>query len=383
MKMGGAASQEIPEYINKETFLSRFGDIYIEALFNKLQQDGQIHRNTLISLLTDVGIATSTAGACIRTLEGHSAAITTMILLPTGQLASGSEDNTIRIWDANTGACDKLLDGHLADTIELGGHQFGVFTLLFLHDGRLISGSIDETKIWNVITEECESTLVHGCVTTLLEIGDFLITGSMDVSIKVWDLTNNECVLELNGIHKAIAVGQERMACITDNTIDIRHVKTGLLQRALDCSEVTLLLLLSDGRLAAVQDAKIKIFNLDSGTCDQTLHGDAHCNAMVELLDGRIATAHGIEIKIWHVSTGSCDRHYSGHKEAIVALLVLSHGQLASRSVDNVVKVWDVDQDACDERTFDGHKAAVTAMVELKNGRLATCSKDATIKIWG
>ena len=67
------------------------------------------------------------AGGCVRVaagvetgrLDGHPARVTALCLLPDGGLASGSGDNTIRLWD--TSACAEIarLEGHLAPVAAL------------------------------------------------------------------------------------------------------------------------------------------------------------------------------------------------------------------------------------------------------------------------
>ena len=51
-------------------------------------------------------------GAEIARLEGHSGPVTALCLLPDGRLASGSWDQTIRLWDVTTGAETARLEGH-------------------------------------------------------------------------------------------------------------------------------------------------------------------------------------------------------------------------------------------------------------------------------
>jgi WD40 repeat protein len=71
------------------------------------------------------------------------------------QLASGSDDHTVRLWDASTGKCLQTLEGH-------GG---SVNSVSFSPDGRqLASGSRDYTmRLWDASTEKCLQTLEgHG-----------------------------------------------------------------------------------------------------------------------------------------------------------------------------------------------------------------------------
>ena len=67
------------------------------------------------------------------------------------RIASGSGDNTIKIWNVETGEIIKTLTGH----------TFFVNSVSFSPDGsRIASGSNDRTiKIWNVETGEIIKTL--------------------------------------------------------------------------------------------------------------------------------------------------------------------------------------------------------------------------------
>ena len=78
---------------------------------------------------------------CLETLKGHSYGVLSVAYSPDGKrIISGSADETIKIWDANTGECLKTLEGH----------SNGVISVAFSPDGtKIISGSADTTiKIW-------------------------------------------------------------------------------------------------------------------------------------------------------------------------------------------------------------------------------------------
>ena len=38
--------------------------------------------------------------------------VTSLCTLADGRIVSGSKDNTVRVWNADTGECDRVLEGH-------------------------------------------------------------------------------------------------------------------------------------------------------------------------------------------------------------------------------------------------------------------------------
>lgn len=100
-------------------------------------------------------------------------------------MASGCADNTIKIWNIDTGSLIRTLLGHT-------GY---VESLAVLPNGFLASGDFNGIiKIWNIITGSLTRTLAgHTDWVTSLGLlpNGFLVSGSYDTKIKIWN-TNNE-----------------------------------------------------------------------------------------------------------------------------------------------------------------------------------------------
>ena len=73
------------------------------------------------------------------------------------KIVSGLRDNTIKMWDRNTLACQRVLTGHTGSV------------LCLQYDERvIISGSSDSTvRVWDVATGDHITTLIHHCEAVL------------------------------------------------------------------------------------------------------------------------------------------------------------------------------------------------------------------------
>src|SRR5207248_1006633 len=115
-----------------------------EGSMNKTRNQ---QRGTLLLGVAGLALLTPAplAAQLVTTLKGHTAGIGSVAFSPDGKrIVSGSDDETVKVWDAQTGQ----------ETLTLKGHTHWVISVAFSPDGkRIASGSFDKTvRVWDAHT---------------------------------------------------------------------------------------------------------------------------------------------------------------------------------------------------------------------------------------
>ncbi|KAG7224621.1 hypothetical protein INR49_011374 [Caranx melampygus] len=185
---------------------------------------------------------------CIRTMHGHDHNVSSVAIMPNGDhIVSASRDKTIKMWEVATGYCVKTFTGHREWVRMVRPNQ----------DGSLIAScSNDQTvRVWVVASKECKAELrehehVVECIAwapdsahpTILEAtgseskksgkpGPFLLSGSRDKTIKMWDVSTGICLMTLVGHDNWVRGvlfhpgGRFIVSCADDKTIRIWDYK--------------------------------------------------------------------------------------------------------------------------------------------------------------
>ncbi|WP_348228836.1 protein kinase domain-containing protein [Trichocoleus desertorum] len=290
---------------------------------------------------------------CVGTLTGHSSWVMSLAMSSRKQiLASGSLDDTIKVWNLQTGSLIRTLPGHLK----------AVNSVAISPDGQLlVSGSDDTTvKIWNLQTGDLLNNLVgHSRDVNSVMItpnGLLLASGSEDRTVRLWKVRTGELLRTLSGtagMVKSVAISPNSLLLASgglDNQIKLWHLGNGELTRTLygHFNSVNSVAITPDGQILASgsKDKSIRLWNLNTGELVRTLTGHSDMvNAIAITPDGRMLISGSSDktIKIWSIGTGDLICNLTNHSNPVSAIAVSAGGQLfASGSWDNTIKIWQL-----------------------------------------
>jgi WD40 repeat protein len=78
---------------------------------------------------------------------------------------------------------------------------------------------------------------------------------------------------------------------------------------------------------------------------------------------------------------GAEEVRIEGHEGAVIALIALTDGRLASASIDKSIRIWDV-KTGVEIVRLEGHRGSITSLGLLADGRLVSGAADNTIRFW-
>ena len=285
-------------------------------------------------------------------LEGHERGVYSVSYSPDGaQIVSGSFDNSMRVWDAASGA----------ELLKLEGHQGWVLSAAYSPDGaRLVSGSSDgSVRVWDAATG-AELLMLEGHESGVSPVayspdGAQIVSGSDDNTVRVWEAATGAELLKLDGHQDRVwsvaysPDGAQIVSGSYDNTVRVWDAATGaeLLKLEGHEDDVTSTAFSPDGA------------QIVSGSSDNT-------------------------VRVWDAATGAELLKLEGHDLRVNSVAYSPDGaQIVSGSSDNTVRVWDTATTA-ELLKLEGHQDNVDSVAYSPDGaHIVSGSYDNTARVWG
>ena len=301
--------------------------------------------------------------AVVNTLDGHTGSVNSIDFSPKGDLlVTGSNDNTVRIWDIESGS--------LLSTLE--GHTDNVTSVIFSKgDDLVFSGSLDgSVKIWTTengrLMHELGNNASPVKSLAISPNGEFLAVGYEGAPVEIWALadrslytTLEKCTTTMYGGYweanaLSFSLSSDTLAIPTSPKISLCTISE---DRVVTEFEGHIILSDMPGTVSYTQVKSLKFlsneeFLVSSTITDMrlwnTLDGEIiqifkQCKGSIALSPDEklIASGAGENLRICNASDGTALRNLIGHENNITSIAYSSDGSLiASGSANGTILLW-------------------------------------------
>ncbi|GAA5857849.1 hypothetical protein JCM8547_006003 [Rhodosporidiobolus lusitaniae] len=335
-------------------------------------------------------------GECMRTLRGHRDAVI-CLTYDKQLLVSGSGDSTIRVWDFGTG-----------EVYTLRGHSEWVNSVA-LWDSKVDASGCDSAGTVGAggaggSSGELGAPISNPEQAKQSSMGKYLFSASDDATIRVWDLYSRTCVRVLNG-HVA-QVQSLKVYVVSPDEADGQtpsggNNSTSLLAppsttpgAGLDDNDpladaASRANCTSPSRLTGGANPSLPpsfpFSPAGSSSASLTANPYAQQPAQPDFefpADRKpmvVSASLDNTVRVWNVEQATCVRQQFGHLEGVWSVDV-DKLRIVSGSHDRTIKLWDRDSGR-NLHTIVGHKAPVTSVL-LTDSSVISGSDDGEVRVW-
>lgn len=333
---------------------------------------------------------------------GHFGDVVVVKYSPNGSfIASGSEDNTVKLWDVTTGKVVRTLVAHRGYITALDFSASG---------DMLVTAAKDNTiRIWDVRKgTEVRSLPGHSFYASAVAFSptnNIIASCSIDKTVKLWDIRiGKEIPIPITGLTKpqntlafspdgqTLAVGGD------DNTIRLLNIQQNSVVTLDAGAGITNLAYSADGSLLIAQcdNQAVKIYDAAKKAFLREVVGVAKQAAISP--NGRILASvdkssqedDDMDIRrtvaLWNVFNGKKLRTFIGNSPRVLCFAFSPDGtKITTGGADRAMRTYDV-ATGRDASEFNGYRKVIKAVAFDKTGNhLATAHSDKdgnNIRLW-
>ncbi|KAI9658392.1 MAG: hypothetical protein M1821_002525 [Bathelium mastoideum] len=329
--------------------------------------------------------------ACIQILEGHSGSVISVAFSSDGkQIASASEDNTIKVWDVERGGAAYTLEGH---------SHFVLFVAFSPNNNQIVSASKDKTiKIWDTKKGDILCTLRGHSDDVLAAVfspdSEQIASISRDTTIRIWDAKRQGFLYEFkdhSGSVLAIAFSSDSKRIVSasaDRTIRLWDAKRGEILHIFEghLLEVKAVAFSPNDEqiVSASEDTTIRTWDTKKGAVLSVFEGHSKAvDAVVFSIDGKQIASASLDqtVRVWDVERGRLLHTLKNNSDEVGVVAYNPNGKQIAFASWDTVQMWNTEgRELC---LFKGHSDPIGAIVFSPNGKqIASASEDRTVRVW-
>eukprot|EP00190_Bangiopsis_sp_CCMP1999_P003760 CAMPEP_0198731134 /NCGR_PEP_ID=MMETSP1475-20131203/28264_1 /TAXON_ID= ORGANISM="Unidentified sp., Strain CCMP1999" /NCGR_SAMPLE_ID=MMETSP1475 /ASSEMBLY_ACC=CAM_ASM_001111 /LENGTH=585 /DNA_ID=CAMNT_0044494053 /DNA_START=340 /DNA_END=2094 /DNA_ORIENTATION=+ len=274
-------------------------------------------------------------------------------------IASGSSDNSVGVWDAQTGKVCTFLRGHSSRVWDVASTKAG---------DCIVSGSGDGTvRIWRgengrFEAHQAEQNMLKGHEGDIYTVRyhpleDHVVTGGYDRTVRLYDLRTGQVVKTFIGHKSSVS-------------------------RAIFNPRGNLI-------ISGSKDSTIKCWDVLSGLCVKTFSSHLGEVTSVEMNASGTMLLSGSKDnsnRLWDLALGKPVRRYKGHQNTSKNFIRTSFGPreclIVGGSEDGFVYLWDRDTKFVVQQLGPCDGPVYAAQWNSKQSLLASCGYDGAVRTW-